>query len=113
MPAGMFRKSVQFQTRDLSVDSYGQQVTTWTDAFTTRASIEPLSARALFAAQVVQSEVSHRITVRYRAEFANPAMVAAMRVLYATRVFNIHGALNIDERRAIVEISASEGLTNG
>jgi len=113
MAAGIFRKSVKFQTRSASVDSFGQQVTNWTDAFSARACIEPLSARELFAAQAVQSEVSHRITVRYRAEFANPAMVAAMRVSYATRVFNIHGALNIDERKGTVEISASEGLSNG
>ena len=113
MTAGMFRKSVKFQTRDGAVDSYGQQVTTWTDAFTTRASIEPLSAREVFAAQAVQSEVSHRITVRYRSQLANPTAVAAMRVLYGTRVFNIVGALNINERHGIVEISASEGLNDG
>lgn len=113
MGAGMFRKSIRFQTRDVTVDSYGQQVTTWTDAFSTRASIEPLSARELFAAQAVQSEVSHRITVRYRSQLANPTAVAAMRVLYGTRVFNIVGALNINERHGIVEISATEGLNDG
>ena len=109
----MFRKSVKFQTRDVTVDSYGQQVTTWTDAFSTRASIEPLSARVLFAAQAVQSEVSHRITVRYRSQLANPTAVAAMRVLYGTRVFNIVGALDINERHGIVAIGASEGLNDG
>lgn len=69
--------------------------------------------REQFAAQAVQSEISHRITVRYRPELANPTSVAAMRVVYGTRVFNIIGALNIDERHAIVEISATEGLNDG
>ena len=113
MGAGIFRKSVKFQTRDVTVDSYGQQSTSWSDAFSTRARIEPLSVRELFAAQAVQSEISHRITVRYRSQFANPTAVAAMRVLFGTRVFNIIGALNIDERHGIVEISASEGLNDG
>lgn len=113
MGAGVFRRSVKFQTRSASVDSFGQQVTTWTDAFTARACIEPLSARELFAAQAVQSEVSHLITVRYRAELANPIAVAAIRVLFGARVFNIQGALNIDERKGIVEISTSEGLNDG
>ena len=113
MGAGMFRKSVKFQTRDVTVDSYGQQVTSWSDAFSARAAIEPLSARELFAAQALQSEVSHRITVRYRAQLANPTLVAAMRVLYGTRVFDIRGAINIDERRGVVELSATEGLNNG
>ena len=113
MMAGRLRKSVRFQTRNPSVDSFGQQVTSWTDVFSTRASIEPLSAREQFAAQAVQSEISHRITVRYRTELANPTAVAAMRVVFGTRVFNIVGALNIDERHAIVEISATEGLNDG
>ena len=113
MMAGRLRKSVKFQTRGTSVDSYGQQVTTWTDAFSTRASIEPFSVREQFAAQAVHSEISHRIAVRYRSELANGVAVAAMRVLYGTRVFNIVGALNIDERHAIVEISATEGLNDG
>ena len=113
MMAGKFRKSVKFQARGTSVDSYGQQVTTWTDAFSTRANIEPLSAREQFAAQAVHSEISHRIIVRYRPQLAIPTAVAAMRVLYGTRVFNLVGALNIDERHAIEEISATEGLNDG
>ena len=113
MQAGSLRKRVTFQTRDTSVDSYGQQVTTWTDAFTVWAGIEPLSAHELFAAQAVQNEVSHKITVRYRSEIVNPVAVAAMRVSYAGRLFNIQGALNIDERRRSIELLATEGVNNG
>ena len=113
MQAGTLRKRITFQTRDATVDSYGQQATTWSDAFTAWASIEPLSGRELFAAQAVQSEVSHKITVRYRAELANPVAAAAMRVSYGGRIFNIHGALDINERRRLVELPASEGPTNG
>ena len=113
MQAGALRKRVTFQTRSAAVDSFGQQVTTWTDAFTVWASIEPLSARELFAAQAVQSEVSHKVAVRYRAELANPVAVAAMRVVYSGRWFNVQGALNIDERRRSIELLATEGLSNG
>ena len=80
MQAGALRRRITFQTRDVSVDSFGQQVTTWADAFTVWASIEPLSARELFAAQAVQSEVSHKVTVRYRTELTNPVAVAAMQI---------------------------------
>lgn len=113
MQAGSLFHRVVFQRRDTAVDSYGQQVTSWSDAFTTWASIEPLSARELFAAQGVQSEVTHRITARYRAELANPAGVAAMRVAYRGRIFNIQGATNVKERNRTIEILASEGLNNG
>ena len=113
MQAGNLRKRVTFQTRSAAVDSFGQQVTTWADAFTVWASIEPLSARELFAAQAIQSEVSHKVTVRYRAELTNPVAVAAIRVSYVGRLFNVQGALNIDERRHSIELLATEGLTNG
>ena len=113
MTIGAMRQRILLQTRGLSVDSFGQQVTTWTDAFSIWAAIEPLSARELFAAQAVQSEVSHRITVRYRAEFATPTAVAAMRVMFAGRIFNIQSAINLQERRCWIELTVSEGLSNG
>ena len=113
MTIGAMRQRIVFQARGVSVDSFGQQVTTWTDAFGIWASIEPVSARELFAAQAVQSEVSHRITVRYRAEFANQAGVAAMRAVSEVRIFNIHGAVDTDGRRRWVELRVTEGLNNG
>ena len=113
MQAGALKKRVTLQTRSPAVDSFGQQVTTWADAFTVWASIEPLSARELFAAQATQSTVSHKVTVRYRAEITNPVAVAAMRVVYAGRQFNVQGALNIDESRRCIELLATEGLSNG
>ena len=113
MQAGALRRRITFQTRDVSVDSFGQQLTTWTDAFTMWASIEPLSAREVFAAQAVQTEVSHRITVRYRTELANLTTDAAMRVVHAGRLFDVHGMLNVDERRRTIELLATEGLSNG
>lgn len=113
MDAGNLRKRITFQQRTTTVDSYGQQTTTWTDLITVWASIEALSARELLAAQAVQSEVSHKITVRYRAEFANPVAVAAMRITYNGRLFNIQGATNIDERNREIDLTCAEGLNNG
>lgn len=113
MQIGTLRRRVTFQTRSNAVDSFGQQITTWSDAFTTWASIEPLSAREMFAAQAVHSEISHRITVRYRLEFANPTAVAAVRAVSDGRIFNIHGAIDTDGRRRWLELSVTEGANNG
>ena len=113
MQAGTLRKRITFQTRDVSVDSFGQQATSWTDAFTMWAGIEPLSAREVFAAQGVQSEISHKITVRYRVELSNLTADAAMRVVHAGRLFNIQGMRSIDERHRTIELYATEGLSNG
>lgn len=113
MRAGDLRHRVTLQQRSTAADSLGQQLTTWTDLFTVWAEIESLTARELLAAQAVQSEVSHRITVRYRAELANPIAVSPLRVVYKGRYFNIGGALNVDERNRTIELLAGEGLNNG
>lgn len=113
MRSGDLRKRVTFQLRGSTADTYGQQTTTWTDLFTTWAEIAALSARELFAAQAVQSEVTHAITTRYRSELALPRKVAAMRALYNGRIFNITGAINTDERNREIVMQASESLTNG
>jgi SPP1 family predicted phage head-tail adaptor len=113
MRSGDLRKRVTFQMRGTTSDTFGQQTTTWTDLFTAWAEIQALSAREMFAAQAVQSEVTHAITVRYRAELALPKTVAAMRVLYGSRIFNLAGATNPDERNRELVIQATEGLDNG
>jgi len=51
--------------------------------------------------------------VRYQSIFDNPQQVAQYRVLYRSRIFNIHSALNEDEKRVLVVLLASEGLDDG
>ena len=60
----------------------------WQDVATVWASIEPLSAREFIAAQAVQSDVSVRVSVRYR-----PGITAAMRLLHDGKTYNITGVL--------------------
>ena len=113
MRSGDLRKRVTFQLRGVTTDSFGQQTTTWADLLTTWASLEGLTAQELFAAQSIQSEVTHTITVRYRSEFAQPKTVASMRALYGGRIFNISGAVITEERKREVVMKAAEGLNNG
>ena len=72
-----------------------------------------MSGRALLAAQAVKSELSHEITLRYRAEFANPISASEMRAVYNGRYFNIHAVMNKDERNRELTLMCSEGLNNG
>jgi len=111
--SGNLRKRLTFQTRQTTEDSLGQESTSWVDAFTVWGEIDALTGRELIAAQGVQSSVTHTITVRYRSELQNPKQVAAMRVLYRSRVFDIHAAMNEDERNRVVSILAEEGLNDG
>lgn len=113
MRAGDLRHRVTFQKRGSSTDTFGAQSTTWADVATVWADISPLSGRELLAAQALNVEISHKVTIRYQQQFAGPKAVAAMRILYGDRIFNIHASLDVDERHKTVELSCAEGLTNG
>lgn len=111
--AGNLRKRLTFQTKDAAQDALGEPVNTWTTIFTCWGEIIPLTGRELIAAASIQSEVSHTVMVRYRTELATPKSVAAMRILYKTRIFNIMAPMNEDERDRVVSLMVSEGMNNG
>lgn len=113
MRAGALRHVVEIQQRSSTIDSLGDVSDSWTTVVTDRAAIRPLSVREMMAAQAIQSEVTHQITLRYRSEYANPVTVAPLRVLFGSRVFDVSGAMNIDERNREVRLMAREGISNG
>ena len=88
LSAGMLRKRITLQQQSASVDSYGQQVSTWTDVATVWASVEPSVGRELMAAQAVSLDQPTTITIRWQPIFASPKAVAAMRAVYNGRIFN-------------------------
>ena len=113
MQAGKLSQVVTVQTRSSTVDSVGQQSTTWSDLFTDRADIRPMSGRELFAAQAVQSEVTTKVTMRYRPEWSVGKTTAAYRIRYGARIFDVHAVMDVGMANRTIEIMASEGLTNG
>lgn len=109
--AGKLVNRITFQSRAEAQDGTTGAITeTWADDFTCWADVSPLRGRELLAAAQMQSSVTHTITVRYRSELANPNTVAAMRILFGTRVFNIHASMNQDEHNRAVTLMAEEGI---
>ncbi|MCA8248078.1 phage head closure protein [Burkholderia multivorans] len=113
MRSGQLTRLVTVQQRDTARDSFGQQVESWSTVKSVYAYIEVLNGSERAAAQSVATDVSHRFTVRYDAIFADPRVVATYRIVYATRIFDIHAALNVEESNRTIELLASEGFTNG
>lgn len=88
MRAGSLRHRITFQKSGLVQDlGTGEMLpgweTVWADV---PASVEPLSARDLIAAQAGQSEASGRMVIRYRA-----GVLPTMRILHRSDVYNIQG----------------------
>ncbi len=111
--AGMLRRRVRLQRPETVKDALGAPGRQWVDVATVWADVQPLSGREAVIASRISAEISHQITVRYQRIFDNPQQVARMRALYGGRIFNIHSALNEDEKRVQVVLLASEGLDDG
>ena len=114
MRASELRRRVSIQVRSFAKNSTGQQVISWSALLTgVPADIQSLTGREMIAAQATNTEVTHLICVRYHALLSDPVAVAAMRVIYGARIFEISGAINVDERNREIQLMAAEGLTQG
>ena len=84
MKAGKLNKRVNIQSVTETRDDPGGVVETWSTDITVWASIESMTGKEFFAAQELQSEITHKINMRYLT-----GMKTKKRILYGSRIFNI------------------------
>lgn len=106
--AGELDRRVTLQQRSTSQDTFGQQVTTWTDVAVLWANVRPLSGRELLTAGAINAELSHVVTIRYRA-----GITPAMRLTYGGQVFNILSVVDPEMAHVSLELQCSTGLNQG
>lgn len=87
--AGKYRHIITFQVKGASFNDFGEPIkedSNWMDVYTTRAGIYPISGKEILTQQYVNSEISHRIHLRY-----NPSISldSSMRVKFGERIFTI------------------------
>jgi len=96
------------QSASESQGTTGELTKTWATDATVWGSIEPLSARELVQAQQIQSDITHRVTMRYRSDLT---VTVEQRILFdSTRVFEIISVLNRDERNEQLELLCKETM---
>lgn len=107
LAAGRLRQWVMLQKPIYQQDpDTGDMVPTWVDVADVWAALEPLSAREFVASQALQSQVSARITIRYRSD-----VDATWRILYMEKVYNIEGVLSDkDSGMEYLTLPVSEGV---
>jgi SPP1 family predicted phage head-tail adaptor len=109
--AGKLRHRITLQELSAAspdVTGSGMPDESWTDLATVNASVEPLSGRELFAAQEHHSEVTTRITIRYRA-----GINAKQRVSFRGKTYNIRYVLDPEERHRELQLLSAEGVNEG
>ena len=86
MRAGMLRHRVTIQRQEIVFGKFGAPLhdKVWENVATVWASLEAMSGREFFASQQAQSEVTHKVTIRYRGD-----VTAQMRVLHGGKIFGI------------------------
>ena len=98
MDPGKLNKRITFQLQDL--DSEDEE---WEDIATTWASINPISGKEYYSAETINSDLTHKIRLRYR-----KGITPDMRVLYNGRIFYIVSVINEFERNSTLQLMCRE-----
>ena len=101
--AGTLNKRVILQTVGTAADGRGGVTETWSDTVTLWAHVEELSGSEQFTAQQIASNLTHRVTLRYRT-----SVVPMQRVKHGTRILKIESIRNPDQRNEMLELMCSE-----
>jgi SPP1 family predicted phage head-tail adaptor len=96
--AGKLRHLVQIVTPNSRQDTFGgTNVQDDSNLAELPAAVEALVGRELYAAQQINPEVTHKITIRYM-----DGIRAKMNVLFRGRFFQIEAPLDPDERQRML-----------
>lgn len=112
MKAGALRHPIVIEyeapVRDPETGEFGEKA--WQPFANTWASVEPLSAKDLIAAQAAQSEASARIVIRYR-----PGVLPTMRIVHRGEIYSIEGPPlpDADSGLDYLTILVSKGVKDG
>ncbi|MGB4101347.1 MAG: phage head closure protein [Alphaproteobacteria bacterium] len=101
---GAMRARVVIQRENPVATGGGGYAPGWSDVASLWAQMEPLSGREVLQGARLEARVTHRAIVRYRAD-----ITAGMRLVYGTRLFRIHAALNLEERNHFIQLLLEEG----
>lgn len=82
--AGQLTKKITIQNSISVIDSFGQDIPTWTTVATPYAKVDFLNGKEFFQAQQVNSEVTIKIKTRYR-----DGINTKTRILYGAKILNI------------------------
>ncbi|GEB79225.1 head-tail adaptor protein [Desulfovibrio desulfuricans] len=103
MGAGSLRHRITLQRMVRTPDGMGGGSDSWVDVDTLWAEVQPLTGKAYMAAKQAQSDVSHRVRIRFR-----EGITPDMRIQFGTRIFQIDAVLCPNERRQDLHLMCVE-----
>lgn len=103
MRAGALDQRVTIQQVTETQDAAGGLVKAWSTFATVWARVEAIRGNEYFDAQVVQADLSHKLTIRYLSN-----VVPKMRISYGSRTLEIVSVLDDTNRRAWLTLMCVE-----
>lgn len=105
MNPGELRHRITIQYQNGTRDAYGalDESAGWSDTATLWASVTPIKGKELFAAESMNSEVTHAVKIRHRSGIS-----ADMRVKFGTRYFLVESVVNSKERNVELVLMCKE-----
>lgn len=77
-------------------DNFGGRAVAWRNAGSFWAMITPATGREIFAQQADQSRVTHKMLIRYQADFKDITKISDHRIKFDDRLFGIKTIRNLD-----------------
>jgi SPP1 family predicted phage head-tail adaptor len=103
MNPGELRHRITIQKLVNTQDTFGQPVEQWSNVVTVWASVNPIVGKEFFAAETVNSEVSHKIRIRYKQD-----ITPDMRIKFKDRYFSIQSVIDYQERNMELQLMCKE-----
>lgn len=115
MRISKLQQRISIQRRSATLDAYGQEINSWTNIATVWAEVKPISGKEKMRlnSMVVESQLTHQVTVRFSEVFLPATQADAWRILFGTRVFNITASMNVDEENKMIIFDCTEGSLDG
>ncbi len=110
---GRLDRRISIESLSDAEDIYGQDTGDWSLFCRVWANIKTVNTRERVQGMAMTGNITHTIAIRYRTGLADPKMVAAMRVKYKNRIFNIEGCRDHEESHRYLILDCVEGSING
>ena len=105
MKIANLRERITIQSLSRTADGQCGFTESWSDFAEVWAEIKPASAMERIFGQRVESNVTHKITIRWL-----DGVISEMRINYQGRLFQIHGVRRIDEQRWFMILDCVENV---
>ena len=99
LAAGRLNQRVTLQAKTVVRDGMGNEVVSWSDVAAVRAAVEPMRGREYVSLRAAQSDITTRITLRYKA-----GLTTAMRVLHDGAIYDVREIINPRSRNESLEL---------